>query len=186
MKITLILSLFILLLITSFMPYWALSGDNIINNGRAEKLKMKSDIKGDLISLLQSRMDKCTTEQFWAVGIITGLSAFLISQRSKIQKRLIIIIVQVILSLYGIGFVWHRHISFYELEGKLSCLLADEKIAPKMLKLKHDWWDWRTLTGVGFYTFWIVLTCAGVFSCYIRPLENQECPYYGLAKFRKM
>ena len=128
-------------------------------------------MEGDLISLLQSRLDKCTTEQFWAVGVITGLSAFLISESTIIKEKLpyySIIVVQLILSAYGIYFVVHRHISFYELEGELSCLLKDEEIAPKMLKEKHNPWEGHALSGVVFYTGWILLTCAAVVSCYIR------------------
>lgn len=128
-------------------------------------------MKGNLISLLQSRMDKCTTEQFWAVGVITGLSALLISQSSIIQDKLpnyLVIVAQVILSAYGICFVVHRHVSFCKLERELSLLLKNETNAPKMFKQKHDWWEWCTLSGVVFYTVWILLTCAGVVSCYIQ------------------
>lgn len=134
-------------------------------------------MKGSLISLLQSRMDKCTSEQFWAVGIITGLSVFLISESSIIQERLpncsfIVILAQVFLSAYGIIIVVHRHVSFYRLERELSLLLETEKNAPEMLKQKHAWWEVHTLSGVVFYTVWILLTCVGVISCYIQKLEK--------------
>jgi len=127
-------------------------------------------MKGNLISLLQTRMDKCTTEQFWVVGVSTGLSAFLISQSEIIQKSSIpdyaVIVVQAFLSFCVICFVVHRHICFYNLERQLSGLLEYEMIAPKTFRQKHDWWQWQTLSGVGFYIFWTLLTCAGVISCY--------------------
>lgn len=134
-------------------------------------------MKGSLISLLQSRMDKCTSEQFWAVGIITGLSVFLISQSSIIHEKLpncsvIVIAAQLILSAYGIYFVVHRHVSYYRLERELSLLLKTEKNAPKMLQQKHSWWEVPSLSGVVFYIIWILLTCVGVVICYIQKLEN--------------
>lgn len=126
-------------------------------------------MKGNLISLLQTRMDKCTTEQFWAVGVSTGLSAFLISQSKIIQGCILpyaVMGVQAVLSFYVICFVVHRHMSFYNLERQLSGLLKDETIAPETFRQKHNWWQPQTLSGVGFYIFWTLLTCAGVISCY--------------------
>ncbi len=132
-------------------------------------------MNSNLISFLQTRMDKCTTEQFWAVGVSTGLSAFLISQSNIIQKNLpnnAIIGVQVILSIYVICFVVLRHMSFYDLQSRLRKLLKDEAIVSDMFENKLEWWQWRTLSGVAFYTCWTLLTCAGVISCYILNLKS--------------
>ena len=35
-------------------------------------------MKETILQLLQQRMDKCTTEQFWAVAMVTGLDAFVL------------------------------------------------------------------------------------------------------------
>ena len=115
-------------------------------------------------------MDKCTTEQFWAVGVCTGLSAFLISESKIIQGKfssVAIIHVHALLSFYVICFVLHRHMSFYKLQKKLSEQLKDEPKILDMFKNKTEWWQWRTLSGVAFYTFWTLLTFVAVISCYI-------------------
>jgi hypothetical protein len=116
-------------------------------------------------------MDKCTSEQFWAVGVCTGLSAFLISESATIEKifyDVAIIHVHAILSIYVICFVVHRHISFYKLQSKLSEVLKGEEIVQDMFENKTEPWHWRTLSGVAFYTLWTLLTSVAVISCYIK------------------
>ncbi|MHC4738108.1 MAG: hypothetical protein ACYS9Y_04295 [Planctomycetota bacterium] len=127
-------------------------------------------MNSNLISMLQSQMDKCTTEQFWVVGVSTGLGAFLISESNIIQQNLpnrAIIGVQAFLSLCVISFVVHRHKSFYNVQSRLRKLLKDEAVVSNMFANELKWWQFRTLSGVAFYTFWTLLTCAGVISCYI-------------------
>jgi hypothetical protein len=135
--------------------------------------------EGEIISLLQTRMDKCTAEQFWAVGIITGLSVFLLSKRSIIRKIKLnkhIIAAHVFLSAYGIYFVVHRHVSWFRLECELRNLLKYEIFAPEILKEKIVCGDINVLSGVVFYTVWILLTCAGVIKCYLPSKNSEEKP----------
>jgi hypothetical protein len=126
-------------------------------------------VEETLINWIQTRMDKCTSEQFWAVAAITGLNYFLVSQSSIIQKSELhnyVIVALVLLSPYGIYFVVHRHVSWFRLECELRKLLKDKTIAPKMLTKEIHWWSFTCLSGVLFYTVWIlVVTCAGVVSC---------------------
>ena len=37
----------------------------------------------DFVKILHQRMDKCTTEQFWASSTLTALNAFLLAQKSR-------------------------------------------------------------------------------------------------------
>lgn len=60
-------------------------------------------VKDALLGVLQQRMDTCTTEQFWAVGAITGLDAFLLTQAAQVKlvvQSYLVTITVVLLALY--------------------------------------------------------------------------------------
>ena len=125
-------------------------------------------MNGTLISLIQSRMEKCTTEQFWATGAITGMAALLISESSKDPLNSygwIVSIVHLCLACYGCYFVIHRHFSYYELQRERAKLLKDEDISP-LLKSPGNPWRGHDLSGVVFYVLWIAITTFGVIACY--------------------
>lgn len=42
--------------------------------------------KDAILGVLQQRMDKCATEQFWTVGAITGLDAFLPGEFTHLEQ----------------------------------------------------------------------------------------------------
>jgi len=135
-------------------------------------------VEETLINFFQTRMDKCTTEQFWVTGAITGMAAVLISESSEAPLESygpIVVIVQIFLAICGIYFVIHRHRSFYKLEEKRAVLL--EKVQAKLLEddktfqlcIERNGNPWRgdNLLGVGFYVLWIVITTLGVIACYL-------------------
>ena len=125
-------------------------------------------VEETLINLIQNRMDKCTTEQFWATGAITGMAAVLITKSLNVPLKSygwIVSIVHFLLACYGCYFVIHRHLRYYELQGELAKLLKDEDISP-LLKVHGNPWRGHALSGVGFYVLWIVITTFGVIACY--------------------
>lgn len=127
-------------------------------------------MKDKIAEILQSRMDKCTNEQFWATGAITGLYAFLLTQSSTISKDIpnwAVLGTCVGVAAYGIYFVIHRHISFYELLASLAKLLNDEPTAPSSLKTCPNKWKGHALSGMAFYVGCIVIGCISVLVTYV-------------------
>lgn len=121
-------------------------------------------MKETIVIILQQRMDKCTSEQFWAVALLTGIHAFIISQRENLAATFpdwIIISVISIVTLYGIWFIIHRHISFYSLRDRMVEILKEEKDIPESLKKCPSKWRWPQLSGVLFYAGWSLIIWLG-------------------------
>ena len=117
-------------------------------------------MKEALLNLLQQRADKCTTEQFWAVATLSGMNAFVISQKRDLLTALppwAIILIITIPTIYGTLYVIHRHTRYYVYRGALATLLQDEASAPVFLKTCPPTWKGKSsLSGVLFYVMWIV------------------------------
>jgi hypothetical protein len=114
-------------------------------------------------------MDKCTNEQFWAVAAVTGMNAFLLSQKTTICSCInttAIFIVLAVVTIYAISFIINRHIAYYQNTNAMQTLLENESDVPNFMKLQLNPWSWKQLSGVVFYTSWVVLGAAGVVSCY--------------------
>ncbi|MCH7539653.1 MAG: hypothetical protein IH999_04535 [Proteobacteria bacterium] len=116
-------------------------------------------MKSTLVSILQQRMDKCTTEQFWAVGILTALNGVLILQHEDLVSSLPAVVIaaaSTIATLYGAVFIVHRHKAYYSISGEQAALLQDSTEAPEFLRTVRLPWKRSALTGVVFYVGWIV------------------------------
>ncbi len=125
-------------------------------------------VEETLINLIQARMDKCTTEQFWVTGAITGMAVALISEslNGPLESYpLIVIGVQIFLAIWGVYFVIYRHWSFYNLEKK-QAVLAKKVGAESYIERNGSLWRGHSLSGVGFYVLWIVIATFGVIACY--------------------
>ncbi len=112
-----------------------------------------------LLSILQQRMDKCTTEQFWAVASLSALYAGIISGTFAFSLGTAKWIVAVVLSaatFYGVFFVRHRHKGYYDYRNDFAQLVKDCPVAPKVMKETKNPWEWPQLTGMLFYSLWIL------------------------------
>lgn len=126
-------------------------------------------IKDALLGVLQQRMDKCTTEQFWAVGAITGLDAFLLAQAAQVKlviQSYLVIITVVLLALYGLYFIITRHVGYFFLYDKLVDLIRDDPDAPEMFKVHHSRWKGNNLSGVVFYCLWVMVASGETIMAY--------------------
>ena len=104
-------------------------------------------------------MDKCTTEQFWAVATLSGLDAVLLTQSDVVASTFaaaLVVVAVVVFTLYGVYFVVDRHRAYYRLWGCLVDYLADKE-APEFFHVKHSPWKGSSLTGVVFFAGWIAL-----------------------------
>ena len=118
-----------------------------------------------LIAMLQQRMDKTTNEQFWMVGAITALNAFLVAQADDVSTNLpdaMVIAVAALLAGYGVLFVVERHHAYYSLRNDVAELVQDEELAPRWLKSRPRRWRWPHASGVAFYVVWMTMTWLAV------------------------
>lgn len=127
-------------------------------------------MKKTLIVVLQQRMDKCTSEQFWACTTLTGLNGFLLLQGDLVLTfppgMWWVCSLLVILTGYAIFFIIHRHISYYKLQNCFISLLEEEKALPELFTtpdqqtvLQRFLRSILALSGVMFYVFWVLLLC---------------------------
>ena len=73
-------------------------------------------MKNTIVPILQQRMDKCTNEQFWVTGAITGLNAFLLSQNETIRlffPSWAILAVSTIIFISAGFYMLNRHVGYY-------------------------------------------------------------------------
>jgi hypothetical protein len=120
--------------------------------------------------ILQMRMDKCTSEQFWAVGAVTALNAYLLSQKSTLQGLIpvwAVLGLTVALVVYAVYFVIHRHVAYFDLLNDLVDMLKDEAGMPRLLRMRHQPWKVSNLSGVAFYCGCIVVGGGTVFLAYL-------------------
>jgi hypothetical protein len=127
-------------------------------------------MKETIVSLLQQRMDKCTTEQFWAVATLTGMSAFLITQArvlSAILHPRYLLLMVTIATAYGTYFVIHRHQAYYFFQSLQADMIREDDNVPDYLKDPHPAWKGGSLSGVVFYVGWIIGVWALTAKCFL-------------------
>ena len=118
-------------------------------------------MKETVAGILQTRMDKCTTEQFWAIGALTAFGAFLICQKSCLLVELpawTIIATSTVLALY---------VAYYALLGQLVDLVTTEPSLPQSLRDTISGWRGHNLSGVAFYLACDAVVTAAVFAAYL-------------------
>lgn len=123
-------------------------------------------MKNTIVALLQQRMDKCTNEQFWATGAITGLNAFLLSQNKTVClffSSWAILAVSTVISIYGIFYVCCRHGDYYTTREAMAKLLRGENNIPDFMtkEVKNC-----SLIGLTFYSGLIVVGWISVIIVY--------------------
>lgn len=117
-------------------------------------------MKSTIISILQQRMDKCTSEQFWLTGFISGLNSYLILNKDEIIKSInsiYIIIAVIVILCCSICYLIHRHSSYYKIRLEMSQLLENENDAPSFLKLQISPWEMRSLAGTSLYILLVLI-----------------------------
>jgi hypothetical protein len=126
-------------------------------------------MKSTIVTILQQRMDKCTHEQFWVTGAITGLNAFLLSQASTIRTLFsneAILSVSMVICIYGVFFVVSRHVWYYTIREAMSKILRSEDDIPDFIIKKVNPWTGQSLVGVTFYSGLILAGEIGVIITY--------------------
>jgi hypothetical protein len=117
-------------------------------------------IKAAMIALLQQRMDKCTTEQFWTVATLTAADAFLLTKGQELETHFsysFIILALAFLTGWGMWIIINRHRYYYLNQCDLKSLLRNEKDIPYYLnQLPESTWKGDALSGVVFYLLWVV------------------------------
>ncbi|OIP27287.1 MAG: hypothetical protein CO103_07510 [Chloroflexi bacterium CG_4_9_14_3_um_filter_45_9] len=133
--------------------------------GTLEKVRQNPNPKGrtttknTIVSILQQRMDKQTSEQFWAVTALTGMNAFVMSQQEKIIAVLpswAVFRAITFATGYGVYYLIDRHKRYYFYRAELANLLQDEQDVPDFLKTCPDTLKGRSLVGIIFYVSWIL------------------------------
>ena len=127
-------------------------------------------MKDALLGVLQQRMDKCTSEQFWAVGAITGLDAFLLTQAGQIQlyfPSTLVIATVIVLAIYGYYFIASRHVGYFLIYDQLVDLVKHEPYAPKLFKARPKRWKGHNLSGLIFYCAWVTLSSIATVAAYL-------------------
>ena len=125
-------------------------------------------MKNTIVAILQQRMDKCTNEQFWATGAITGLNAFLLSQAKTILTLFpswAILAVSTVTCISGIFYVRSRHVDYYATREAMAKLLRNEKNIPNIpnfMTEKVKIWTVCSFIGLTFYSGLIVVGWIGV------------------------
>lgn len=116
--------------------------------------------KDTYINILQRRMDKTTTEQFWIVALIYGLNGVLIFKKAVIisfLNRWVIIIFSLFLTIIGTVYILQRMKTYIEASKEISRLVTNEKDAPNYMRHPSRWGGISPL-GYGVYiiVIWIV------------------------------
>ena len=112
-----------------------------------------------IITILQQRMHKTTTEQFWAVAITTGLCVLVLTKRESILSALPVWLVFsaiVFLTIYAVYYIVLRHMTYYKNAEDLVSLLQNVDGCPQRLKAAPEPWRLQSLVGSGFYSLWVV------------------------------
>ena len=120
-------------------------------------------MKATMISILQQRMDKCTTEQFWAVAILTATDVFIVTQAQNPAAKVpycALLTAITIATVWGVFFIWERHCGWFRNRVDLASLLQNEADLPERLKRFPKFWSFKSLVfGVGFYIAWVLSGC---------------------------
>jgi drug/metabolite transporter (DMT)-like permease len=127
-------------------------------------------MRAEIVGILQTRMDKCTTEQFWAVAAVATLNAYLLSGKDAIRSSFpvwAVLVIVIAVAGYAIYFVVNRHTAYVTLGNGLADLLADDESLPAFLRERHDPWKSHSLSGFVFYCGGILVSSCAVFAAYL-------------------
>src|SRR5437764_14677141 len=94
-------------------------------------------MKSVIVPILQQRMDKCTSEQFWAVAALLAADAFVVDKRSVLLAafpRWALLLFVCAATAYAIWFIIQRHVGYYRYRDDLAVLLAHEQDVPEFLQ----------------------------------------------------
>jgi hypothetical protein len=92
-------------------------------------------MKDQLLQLYQQRLDKCTTEQFWAVALLGTLCGFVLLHRdafSPVPLPLVGVAVA-FTALVAAAYVYTRHRIYLFYDGLLVDLLREEGLGAGLL-----------------------------------------------------
>ena len=84
-------------------------------------------MRDTLVKVHQQRMDRCQSEQFWIVALVTALNGFLYSQRESVLRHVdrdVCLVSLVALSVVAFLFVLHRMAGYYEYRNVIADLLT--------------------------------------------------------------
>jgi len=98
--------------------------------------------KDTFINILQQRMDKTTTEQFWVVALIYGLNGVLIFKKAVIISFLdkwVIITFSLFVTIIGTVYILQRMKTYIEATKEISQLISNEKDAPDSMRHPSRW-----------------------------------------------
>lgn len=111
-------------------------------------------MKAAAAEILQIRMDKCTTEQFWVVATLSGMHALAITQKKDLGNinPWVIIATIVLATGYGLYFIVTRHLAYYRYRAQQVELFQNEPGIPAGMKESLHPWKGQALSGVGFYS----------------------------------
>jgi hypothetical protein len=125
-------------------------------------LSEESQVKEAAVEVLQLRMDKCTTEQFWVVATLSGINAFAITQKRDLGSvpPWVIIAAIVTATFYGIYFILTRHLAYYRYRAQQVELFQNEPGIPAGMKQSLHPWKGQALSGVVFYSVLLLAVAA--------------------------
>ncbi len=130
-------------------------------------LRQKADcrsqtMKDKVFDYVTSAMEKCTSEQHWAVASVTAIDAAFVAAAEKLHFRgctsVISAILLVVAFACGLCFVWLRHQDYFFWRDTLANMIRDEDYVPLILRRPADRKSIRPRAGVLAYSLWILLT----------------------------
>ena len=122
-------------------------------------------MKSTYIMIIQHRMDKCGSNQLWAVATLTGLAIFSVTQKStliNVMPQWFIFSSIIGFTIFAIGYVIFCHHTYYKNLEILVSMVSNDPDCPDFLKTTRKPWEPRSFIGSGFYLLWIVM--AGLIS----------------------
>jgi hypothetical protein len=110
------------------------------------------------LAVLQTRMDKCTNEQFWAVATISALNAASITNANDFAAvpKWIVAIALSAGAFYALYFVIDRHRAYYDFRKDFSVIAERSPAAPPFMREVRSAWELARMSGLLFYSFAIL------------------------------
>lgn len=160
-------------------PVWNLFNKNPSLGRRAVPEDKSSerpagDLSGPAMSVLQTRMDKCTTEQFWTVTTFATFNLAIIAE--PIKKSLtntfpnwLVVLTTVLFGLFSIMYLIDRHLEYIRMWHSMARFL-EGKVVPDAFSFRAQYAARRPgLSGVTLYSGYIILIAAVSQSVYHTP-----------------
>lgn len=132
-------------------------------------------MKDTLVEISQQRMDRCQSEQMWALAAYAAACAFVISEKDAFldgfsRDRLL-----VGLGIAGAAtlvFVLERKWEYYRYRNDMARLVKDEADAPGYMKKEKSPWCWNSLIWLAVFVIAAALPFGAVFYC-LKEKPNQ-------------